>query len=227
MNTDSANGLMVLTTTHRARSLLPSRGDARYERILAKILRRSVKYFETKKVDNQSMAATNGMSPQKLSQTGSCLCGTVKFRIDGEIRFNHFCHCRACGRARAMTPVHLIGVNGNFTILEGEKEVKVIDGMRSMSHAICSKCGVGLYQGPKGRDYFATFPSTFQIERESELEECRSRGVPSSVLPPYLQPTAHCHYENRLMNFQDDLPKYQTNKAAGTIMTNDGKIIGN
>lgn len=171
------------------------------------------------------MAGTDDTT-STLHQTGSCLCGSVRFLVDGAILFNELCHCRACGRARGMTPVHLIGVEGDFKILQGEGQMRMIQGMGALTHAICSNCGVGLYQQPKGKTFYATYPTTFQIETSNSNEQdASSHNVPCSFLPPHLQPKFHNNYENRLTNYYDSLPKYKTFKSKGILMTNDGDVM--
>lgn len=154
-----------------------------------------------------------------LKQTGQCLCGKVKFAVDGDVLFNTLCHCRACSRARGMSPVHLIGVKGDVTYSQGQDLVKVVPGNGAMEHAFCSACGGGIYQKPAGAGFHAVFPVSFQLETETEGQQ-----VPSCVLPTELMPKMHTNYENRLMNHYDSLPKYKAFPPANK-MTNQGEII--
>jgi len=176
-------------------------------------------------------------SPKKeeeftICRTGQCLCGKVKFQVTGRVLFNELCHCRACGRARGMTPVHIIGVKGDFTVLSqeggggggGENSsdmIKIVRGMRTLEHAICAACGGGLYQRPAAMtSLYAVFPTTFQIETDVP-----GSNVPSCLLPTYLQPQYHANYENRLFNHYDPLPKYKSSAGSSPRMTNEGEII--
>ena len=152
----------------------------------------------------------------QIDQTGQCLCGNAKFRVKGTIVFNELCHCRACGRARGMTPVHLLGVQGEFDLFRGD--TRTIAGMGSMEHVNCAVCGGGLYQRPADETFYAVFPTTFQIETVTNDD------IPSSVLPNYLQPTVHVNYENRLFDFHDNLPKYKSNFGSRRV-NNTGEII--
>lgn len=170
-----------------------------------------------------SLSAKDSPSPpsspddHQIDQTGQCLCGNVKFRVKGTIVFNELCHCRGCGRARGMTPVHVLGVQGEFDLLQGD--TRTIAGMGSMEHVNCATCGGGLYQRPAGETFYAVFPTTFQIETVTS-----DNDVPSSLLPAYLQPTVHVNYENRLMDFHDNLPKYKSNFGSRRV-NNAGEII--
>lgn len=164
-------------------------------------------------------------STKVADYVAKCVCGAVKVKVAGPVVSNHFCHCRACGRARAMTPVHLLIVKGTPEILEGAEYVKTVNGMGKLCHTSCTKCLTGVYQGPEGAPFFAAFPSTFHIEQPNGDEP------PITVLPEELMPTSHCNYENRLTNFYDSIPKYKTfpawrgGEGAGVEMTNDGKVI--
>ena len=42
-----------------------------------------------------------------IDVNGSCNCGKIQFRAQGPILWKGMCHCRACCRARGMTPVQL------------------------------------------------------------------------------------------------------------------------
>eukprot|EP00977_Amphora_coffeiformis_P000715 scaffold152_cov163-Amphora_coffeaeformis.AAC.13 len=163
-----------------------------------------------------------------ICQTGQCLCGKVKFQVKGTVLFNELCHCRACGRARGMTPVHIIGIQGEFTVLpqgggggDGSGAVKTVPGIGTMEHAICAACGGGLYQRPLAMtSLYAVFPTTFQLETAVPGSD-----VPSCLLPPHLRPQSHVNYENRHFNHYDTLPKYKTFAGSSPRMNNEGEII--
>merc|ERR1712100_756989 len=93
-------------------------------------------------------------------------------------------------------------------------------GRGDMEHFFCSECGCGITQGLKRyRNYFrAVFPTTFHIEDGAE-------PVPSCLLPDMYRPKCHVHYENRLIDWQDDLPKFKGSIQEKTQMANDGSIV--
>lgn len=173
----------------------------------------------TSPLNNDSSPSTKPI----INQTGQCLCGSVKFRVKGTIIFNELCHCRACGRARGMTPVHVVGVQGQLEVQQGD--IKTIAGLGSMTHTNCAACGCGIYQRPQGEHFYAVFPTTFQLESpQNNNNTDGGDDMPSCLLPDYLQPTVHVNYENRLMDFHDSLPKYKSN--FGSSRVNDiGQVI--
>mmetsp|Transcript_54015 Transcript_54015/g.157704 ORF Transcript_54015/g.157704 Transcript_54015/m.157704 type:complete len:157 (+) Transcript_54015:60-530(+) len=153
-----------------------------------------------------------------MDLTGACNCSAVAFSAKGAPFCNVFCHCRACSRARGVSPVHLVAFEEPcFQITKGEEFVKVSKGLGRMTHAFCSECGAFIYQCPAGAGFRALMPTTFHIETVDPSVPC---GV-SCKLPPELLPTAHVHYENRLMDACDDLPKY-TAFTDSPQLKNDG-----
>ena len=85
-------------------------------------------------------------------QTGKCYCKKIKFQIKNikQPRFNVFCHCKLCSRARGTSPIHLVGINEmNFKIIKGQEYLKTINTNpedvtssykepRPMTHTFCS-----------------------------------------------------------------------------------------
>lgn len=130
--------------------------------------------------------------------------------------FNHLCHCRACSRARSMSPVHIMGIsNDDFTWTKGEEHLTVAKGQGKMIHGFCSLCGTALYQHPDGARFKALFPVCFHINDPEDPKSC--------ILHDELKPTMHANYENRVFDWHDSLPKYKVDPP-GPRMENNGDI---
>lgn len=77
---------------------------------------------------------------------GSCLCGTVRFEIDGDFDSFYLCHCRHCqkdtGSAHA---ANLFSSSAQLTWLAGESVVTTftLPGTRH-SKCFCKLCGSAL-----------------------------------------------------------------------------------
>jgi len=115
-----------------------------------------------------------------------------------------------------VSPVHILGVpTGSLAFSNGSEEfLKVTGGYAGiMEFASCSACHCGVYQCPKGANFVALFPTTFQV----------SQGEKGCKLPPYLLPVAHINYENRAMDWTDDLPKFEV-WPEGKVLNNDGSL---
>ena len=95
------------------------------------------------------------------------------------------------------------------------------------SNAPCFLSGDKLYVVDSGSDSFvaAVARDYFHLETEEPNNLCGK----SCELPDSLLPTAHYNYENRLYDFNDDLPKWMTFAMSqgnpGIRLTNDGKRI--
>jgi hypothetical protein len=69
-------------------------------------------------------------------QYGSCLCGSVKYSIDSDLKFVVNCHCRFCSKAHgaAFTTLLIMPFN-KFEVLEGQSllsryEVKALNSLK-------------------------------------------------------------------------------------------------
>lgn len=155
--------------------------------------------------------------PPSIDQAGKCNCGRIRFHAAGEILFNALCHCKACTRAKGVSPVHLLAImQEGFTITQGEEHLQVAKGRGKMRHAFCTECGCHIYQHPEDGGFRALFPPTFHIE-----EKQRTMNNGCLLLPPEMMPEVHTNYESRLRNFEDDLPKFKE-WSGSERLNNDG-----
>ncbi len=78
--------------------------------------------------------------------TGSCLCGSVRFEIEGDFEGFFLCHCSRCrkdtGSAHAAS---LFSTTARLTWLSGKDNVQVFD-LPDTRHgkAFCASCGSAL-----------------------------------------------------------------------------------
>src|SRR5262252_1375977 len=79
--------------------------------------------------------------------TGGCVCGAVRFEVDGEPLFSSNCHCRDCQRASGSAYLPLMGFPRDAVRVTGEVteyERKAESGT-SETEAFCPKCGARLF----------------------------------------------------------------------------------
>jgi hypothetical protein len=85
-------------------------------------------------------------------KTGSCLCGAVKYEVDGELRPVIACHCLQCrkqtGTYMSATATH----DGNLSIIE-EGALKWYRSSDSARRGFCGVCGSILFWKGDGLDY--------------------------------------------------------------------------
>lgn len=81
---------------------------------------------------------------------GSCLCGGIRFEIDGEIMMSRYCHCENCrkfsGTAQAAWG---LAKNAEFRQTAADTEIGRFDVGTGSQRAFCSACGSPLWFEPK------------------------------------------------------------------------------
>lgn len=80
--------------------------------------------------------------------TGSCLCGAVRYEINGELGQIQVCHCRQCRKAQGGPFAANIPVaSENFSITQGEDELKGFESTTRQGkfRMFCGTCGSPMF----------------------------------------------------------------------------------
>ena len=74
--------------------------------------------------------------------TGSCLCGTVRWRMEPPyLEMNH-CHCSMCRKAHAAPfATHLVVASDQFGMTDGTDNVTTYKSSPNFQRQFCSRCG--------------------------------------------------------------------------------------
>ena len=126
---------------------------------------------------------------------GGCLCGAVRYRLDGPPLHADYCHCRMCRRAAGAPVVARLTVaNAAFAWIEGEPAV-----YRSSAEAerlFCPACGT-------------------QLALRDE-PDCLDVTLASLDEPEAVRPSYHIWTASRIAWFDtaDDLPRCPENRKA-------------
>lgn len=77
---------------------------------------------------------------------GSCLCGAVRFRIQGELAPIQVCHCGQCRKAQGGPFASNIPVaQSAFELLSGSDRLRAFESSPGKQRVFCSHCGSPLY----------------------------------------------------------------------------------
>jgi len=77
-----------------------------------------------------------------MVHTGSCLCGRVRFQIEGELAPIRVCHCLQCRKAQGGPFATVIPVDASaFRLLGGEQLLKSYESSPGKQRVFCSHCG--------------------------------------------------------------------------------------
>ena len=77
---------------------------------------------------------------------GSCLCGSIRYQIDGELGPAMLCHCQKCRKSNgAAYAVNALLEAANFTLLGSSATLKAYESSAGVKRFFCSGCGTPLY----------------------------------------------------------------------------------
>jgi len=85
--------------------------------------------------------------------SGGCLCGAVRYRVNGALRDVLICHCEECRRWHGHVSACTAARREDLVLLE-QRGLRWIDSPRSDAHArrgFCAECGSSLFWDPPGR----------------------------------------------------------------------------
>jgi hypothetical protein len=128
---------------------------------------------------------------------GSCLCGGVKYRINGALSQARHCHCSMCQKAQGGAVRSRASANVmEFEWLQGESLVTFYESSPGNHRGFCRVCGSPIVTRFGGASYY---------------------GVPLGALDddPGVRPELHVHVASKASWFTitDDLPQF----AAGPV----------
>jgi hypothetical protein len=73
---------------------------------------------------------------------GSCLCGTVKYEVRGNLGDGIFCHCSRCRKASGSAFASNVAVpSQDFVWVEGEQALTTFSTPEGVHRLFCSRCG--------------------------------------------------------------------------------------
>lgn len=78
--------------------------------------------------------------------TGSCLCGGIRFEVDGPLEPIQVCHCGQCRKAQGTAFATNIPVpQAQFRLLQGEALLKRYSSSPGKQRCFCERCGSPIY----------------------------------------------------------------------------------
>ena len=99
---------------------------------------------------------------------GSCLCGAVRFSVEGELHAPDACHCSQCRRwsghfwASADVPRSAVTI-------EGEDNLRWYQSSEKVRRGVCSTCGSALFWDVPGREKIAIAMGAFDKPTGTQL----------------------------------------------------------
>ena len=134
------------------------------------------------------------MSELSETATGGCLCGAVRYRLEGAPFSVIFCHCESCRRHTGAPAVALAGYRRNQVQYTKGKPT-VFASSPGVGRAFCNECGTPMTWEGDGGEHGPIVE--FLIGTMDE--------------PNAFAPQCHIHHQERLSWFEtsDRLPRYR------------------
>jgi hypothetical protein len=102
--------------------------------------------------------------------TGSCLCGAVRFEVDGELKAPDACHCSLCRRQSGHYWAST-NVKRDALKLTGADKLTWYHASGKVRRGFCSVCGAFLFWDPAGYDIIAIGMGAFDLPTGTHLEK--------------------------------------------------------
>ncbi len=81
-----------------------------------------------------------------MNHFGSCLCGSIRYEVDGELSDFGYCHCRSCQKASGSAHGANAGVDrSSLRVLDPEGTLLEYESSPGKIRAFCGKCGSPLF----------------------------------------------------------------------------------
>ncbi|MCP3061383.1 GFA family protein [Myxococcus sp. K38C18041901] len=101
-------------------------------------------------------------------QRGSCLCGAVRFTVEGELRAPDACHCTKCRKHSGHYFVSTDVPRSALTV-EGEDQVRWFQSSEKVRRGFCSVCGSSLFWEPLQRDWIGIAMGAFDTPTQTRV----------------------------------------------------------
>jgi hypothetical protein len=137
------------------------------------------------------------LKQEKVMHQGSCLCGEIRYRIEGELGPIQLCHCSQCRRAQGTPFASNIPVSeAAFHLLSGAERLQAFESSPGKQRVFCSRCGSPIYSRT------SKLPGVLRIRAGSLQGEVASR------------PGWHIYADSKAnwWELDDDLPRYAERK---------------
>jgi hypothetical protein len=132
--------------------------------------------------------------------TGRCLCGNVRYEIDGALRHITHCHCGMCRRGHGAAFATYAMLRRDRIRVTGEDALRGYRSSERVLRESCATCGSPMFW--RHDDY----PTTISV------------AIGTLDGDPIGRPTAHIFWGSRAcwLELDDALPKHEIDLPAGT-----------
>ena len=127
---------------------------------------------------------------------GRCLCGDIRYRIEGETVWSGYCQCESCRRMTGSVVTNWLGIKDTDLVFTRGRPAKYE--AAGVTRGFCPTCGSSLtYEASHFPDYIQVHAGT--------LDD-----------PDAITPRAHVHFAEKVAWFEvkDRLPRFDGSAAS-------------
>ncbi len=137
---------------------------------------------------------------------GQCYCGSIHFEVKGKPLFTQYCHCNKCRKVASDSKNPADKKGYGFTAAYQTKDFKITKGADKLTSMVsnssrlylCSQCNsliYGISEDPEKQGGIGINANNFQFAEGTR--------------PASFEPVRHIWYSNRIVDFDDELPKFK------------------
>lgn len=101
---------------------------------------------------------------------GSCLCGAVRFTVEGDLGHSDACHCTQCRKASGHYFASANVPRSALTVT-GEEHIRWYPSSAQVRRGFCGRCGSPLFWDPLERDWTGIALGAFDSPTGIRLEK--------------------------------------------------------
>jgi hypothetical protein len=137
--------------------------------------------------------------------TGECDCGAVQFVCEGEPLFTQYCHCNKCREIASLSKRDADKLGYAYTAAYLTPNFNIISGRAHLDEIIRNNAKLLLCKSCHGLIYGISLEKIKQAGLGINANNFDFRNA----IPESFKPVRHVWYINRIVDFNDDLPKYK------------------
>ena len=102
---------------------------------------------------------------------GSCLCGSITFKVEGELATVEACHCTQCRKWTGHVGVS-VEVPRSALKMENTENLEWFHSSEKVRRGFCNRCGTSLFFDPldrKKHDWIAIMMGAFDTPTETHM----------------------------------------------------------
>ena len=99
---------------------------------------------------------------------GSCLCGQVRYQIEGTPMHMYYCHCTTCQKATGTAfAINILVPTAAFTIVDGQDRLGAFESSPNKHRYFCTGCGSPIYSHGDGTSFVSVRCGTLDGDPET------------------------------------------------------------